>query len=98
MRRTLGRSRFGLATNSGLKRRSKDRATRASSQGGAGGCDPEADEAGIGEHVVHPIGHDLAALLILEVVDVDAPRLAFWTIISAAVLEVADEFLPCLSG
>jgi hypothetical protein len=49
-------------------------------------CDPEADEAGIGEHVVHPIGHDLAALLILEVVDLDAPRLAFWTIISAAVL------------
>src|SRR3984957_21185166 len=56
-------------------------------------CDPEADEAGVGEHVVHPIGHDLAALLILEVVDVNAPRLAFWTIICAALLEVADQFL-----
>ena len=33
---------------------------------------PDADEACIGGHIVHPIGHDLAELLILEVVYVHA--------------------------
>jgi hypothetical protein len=28
--------------------------------------DPDADEASIGGHIVHPIGHDLTDLLVLE--------------------------------
>jgi TolB-like protein len=55
--------------------------------------DPDADEAGIGGHIVHPIGHDLAELLILEVVDVHAQWGAFRTIIGSAILEVANQLL-----
>ena len=55
--------------------------------------DPDADESGVGGHIVHPIGHDLAELLVLEVVHVDAPRITFGAIIGSAILEVADQFL-----
>ena len=60
--------------------------------GGVAG-DPDADEAGIGGHIVHAIRHDLAELLVLEVVYVHAPRVAFRAIIGSAVLEVADQLL-----
>ena len=60
---------------------------------------PTLDEAGIGGHIVHPIGHDLAELLILEVVDVHAQWGAFRTIIGSAILEVADQLLLlCVEG
>ena len=55
--------------------------------------DPDADEAGVGGHIVDAIGHDLAELLVLEVVHLDAPRIAFGPIIGTAVLEVADQLL-----
>src|SRR5271165_6300607 len=60
--------------------------------GGVAG-DPDADEAGIGGHIIHPIRHDLAELLVLEVVHVHAPRIAFRTIVGSAVLEVAEQLL-----
>src|SRR5215470_5975582 len=60
--------------------------------GGVAG-DSEADEAGIGGHIVHAVGHDLAELLVLEVVHVDALRVALRTIIGSAVLEVANQLL-----
>ncbi len=61
--------------------------------------DPDADEAGIGGHIVHPIEHDLAELLIFEVVDVHAQWGAFRTIIGSAILEVAHQLLLlCVDG
>jgi len=60
--------------------------------GGVAG-DPDADEAGIGGHIIHPIRHNLAELLVLEVGHVDAPRIAFRTIVGSAVLEVAEQLL-----
>ena len=61
--------------------------------------DPDADEAGVGGHIVHAIGDDLAELFILEVVHVHALRVALGTIISSAVLEVADQlFLLRVDG
>ena len=60
--------------------------------GGVAG-DPDADEAGIGGHIVYAIRHHLAELLVLEVVYVHAPRVAFRAIIGSAVLEVADQLL-----
>ena len=41
--------------------------------------DPDADEAGVGGHIVHAIGDDLAELFILEVVHVHALRVALGT-------------------
>src|SRR5580700_5648806 len=58
--------------------------------GGVAG-DPDADESGVGGHIVHAIGHHLAELLVLEVVHVHALRIAFGTIISSAILEVANQ-------
>ena len=55
--------------------------------------DPDADEAGVGGHIVDAIGHDLAELLVLEVVHVHALRIAFRTIVGSAILEVADQLL-----
>jgi hypothetical protein len=60
--------------------------------GGVAG-DPDADESSVGGHIVHAIGHDLAELLVLEVVHVHALRIAFGTIIGSAILEVANQFL-----
>ena len=57
--------------------------------GGVAG-DPDADEAGVGGHIIHPLRHDLAELLVLEVMHVHAPWLAFRAIIGSAVLEVAE--------
>ncbi len=54
---------------------------------------PTLTKPAFGGHIVHPIGHDLAELLILEVVDVHAPWGAFRTIIGSTILEVADELL-----
>ena len=51
--------------------------------------DPDADEAGIGGHIVHAIRHDLGELLILEIVDVHAPRIAFRAIIGSAILDLS---------
>ena len=53
----------------------------------------DADEAGIGGHIVDPIGHDLTELPVLEVVHVHAPWIAFRTIISSAILEIANQLL-----
>jgi hypothetical protein len=55
--------------------------------------DPDADEAGVGGHIVHAIRHDLAELLVLEVVYVHPLGIAFRAIIGSAILEVADQFL-----
>ena len=55
--------------------------------------DPDADEAGVGGHIVDAIGHDLAEFLVLEVMHVHPPWLAFRAIIGSAVLEVADQLL-----
>jgi hypothetical protein len=55
--------------------------------------DPDADEANVGGHIVHAIRYDLAELLVLEIVHVHAPRIAFRTIIGSAILEVADQLL-----
>ena len=61
--------------------------------GGVAG-DPDADEFGVGGHIVYTIGHDL----VLEVVHVHALRIAFGTIISSAILEVANQFLLGVDG
>ena len=49
--------------------------------------------SGVGGHIVHAIGHDLAELLVLEVVHVHALRIAFGTIISSAILKLPNQFL-----
>src|SRR5581483_7312372 len=59
--------------------------------GGVAG-DPDTDETGVGGHIVHPIGHHLAELLVLEVMDVHPPWIAFRAIVASAILEVADQF------
>src|SRR5574337_2141811 len=53
--------------------------------------DPDADEAGVGAYVVRTVGRHLAGLLVLEVVHLHAPWIALGPIVSAAVLEVADQ-------
>src|SRR5262245_48391575 len=53
--------------------------------------DPDADEAGVGGHIVYAIRHDLAEFLVLEVVHVHTPRIAFRTVIGSDILEVADQ-------
>jgi len=55
--------------------------------------DADADQASIGGDVVDPVGHDLAKLLVGEVVDVDRLRAALRPVIAARVLEIADQFL-----
>src|SRR5262249_22346673 len=55
--------------------------------------DPDADEAGVGGHIVYAIRHDLAEFLVLEVVHVHTPRIAFRTVIGSDILEVADQLL-----
>src|SRR5262245_48285467 len=60
---------------------------------GGVGRDAEADEAGVGSDVVDAIGHHLAQRLVLEVVHVDADRLALGAVVGAAVPEVADQLL-----
>jgi hypothetical protein len=55
--------------------------------------DPNADEAGIGGHIVHAIGYDFAEFLVLEVVHVYALWPAFGAIICSTVFEVADDLL-----
>ena len=57
------------------------------------GIDADADEADVGGDVVNAVGHDLAKLLVLEIVDLHALRIALGTIIRAAVLVVADQLL-----
>ena len=57
--------------------------------GGVAG-DPDADESGVGGHIVYAVGHDLAEALVGEVVHVHALRIAFGAIISSAILEVAN--------
>jgi hypothetical protein len=58
--------------------------------------DSDADEAGVGGHIVDAVGDDLAELFILEFVHVHALRVALGTIIRSAVLEGADQlFLLC---
>jgi hypothetical protein len=59
--------------------------------------DPDADEAGVDGHIVDAIGHDLAEFLVLEVMHVHPPWLAFRAIIGSAVLEVADQLLFLVS-
>ena len=60
---------------------------------------PDADESDVAEHIVHAIGHDLAALLILKIVCLHASWIALRTIIGSAILEVADQFLLlCIHG
>ena len=54
-------------------------------------CDPDAHPPCIGANVVHAIRHDLAELLVLEVVHLHAPRIAFRAIVGATVLVVADQ-------
>ena len=83
-------SRLRIALSSHAFEPAADR--RHGKLGGVAG-DPDADEAGIGGHIIHPIRHDLAELLVLEVVHVDAPRIAFRTIVGSAVLEVAEQLL-----
>src|SRR5208337_1159553 len=61
--------------------------------------DADADEAGVGRHVVDAVRHDLAQILVLEVVHVDAQRIALRPIVGATILEVADQlFLLRIDG
>src|SRR5207344_717098 len=55
------------------------------------GVDADTDEAAIGRHVVNPVGHDLAKLLVLKIVDLYSLRITLGTIIRAAVLVVSDQ-------
>jgi hypothetical protein len=54
--------------------------------------DPDADETGIGGHIVHTVRHDFAELLVRKVMHVDAPWLALGAI-SSSVLEIANQLL-----
>jgi hypothetical protein len=56
--------------------------------------DPDADEAGVGGHIVHAVGDDLAELLILEVVHVHPLRVALGTMISFFIF-VSTETTGC---
>ena len=59
----------------------------------------DADEAGVGRHVVDAVRHDLAQVLVLEVVHLDAQRIALRPIVGATILEVADQlFLLRIDG
>ena len=61
--------------------------------------DADADEASVGRHVVDAVRHDLAQVLVLEVVHGDAQRIALRPIVGAAVPEVADQlFLLRIDG
>ena len=55
--------------------------------------DPQTDIAEVGADVVDSIGDDLAKRLVLEIVDVDLGGLTLWSIVAAAVLEFAEQFL-----
>src|SRR6266851_1843822 len=54
-------------------------------------CDPDAHPPCIGANVVHAIGHDLAELLVLEVMHLHASRITFRAIVGPPVLEIADQ-------
>src|SRR6516165_7195787 len=53
--------------------------------------DADADPTFIGAHIVNPVGHRLAQLLIGKIVHIDALWRAFWTPVGAGVLEVAEQ-------
>src|SRR5262249_56463085 len=48
--------------------------------------DPDADEAGVGGHIVYAIRHDLAEFLVLEALPVPTPRIAFRTVMGSDIL------------
>src|SRR5450631_396922 len=54
-------------------------------------CDPDAHPACIGANVVHAIRYDFAEFLVLEVVHLHAPRIAFRAVVGATILVVADQ-------
>ena len=61
--------------------------------------DADANEAGVGRHVVDAVRHDLAQVLVLEVVHGDAQRIALRPIVGATISEVADQlFLLRIDG
>ena len=55
--------------------------------------DADADPARIARHIIDAVRHDLAQRLVLEIVDLHAPRITLGPIVGAAVFVVADELL-----
>src|SRR3954449_333627 len=53
----------------------------------------EADPAAVVGQIIDAVGHDLAELLVLEVMDLGPPRLAFGAVLGALVGIVADQLL-----
>ena len=53
----------------------------------------KADPAAVVGQIVDAVGHDLAKLFVLEVMDLGSPRLAFGAVLGALVGVVADQLL-----